>query len=517
MKDFRWIRSYGMLARVAKRGARHWVFVVGFLGLAAAVSAAFIPNLFPFLDRTGVVSTYNVSGRIDESNPFFQSLGTNGRTCATCHVAANAFGLSAEDVRERFSSTDGSDPLFATFDGANCPNFVSGDRGAHSLLLRHGLIRIGLAVPANAQYTISAVSDPYGCALVTDPTTGQQTASVYRRPLPTTNLGFLSTVMFDGRETILPLNNSATFHANLVTDLMHQAVDATTGHAQATTPPTVEQQTAIVDFELGLFSAQVFDNQAGSLSADGAQGGPVSVSQQAYYPGINDSLGGDPNGNAFNPTVFTLFAPWANSPAGEDQFSGARAEVRRHIAAGEVIFNSHPLTISNVRGLNDNSALAKTLGTSVPIPPFQGFCTSCHDTPNVGNHSLPLPLDIGTGHDMAKESDPLIANAVSQLSFPDVPVFEITGCPDPFAAPGQQAAPYTFYTTDPGTGLITGLCSDVNRTKGPILRGLAARAPYFHNGAARNLRELVEFYNQRFQMNLTEGEKSDLIAFLNSL
>jgi cytochrome c peroxidase len=57
----------------------------------------------------------------------------------------------------------------------------------------------------------------------------------------------------------------------------------------------------------------------------------------------------------------------------------------------------------------------------------------------------------------------------------------------------------------------------VNRGKGPILRGLAARAPYFHNGAAANLEELVDFYNERFQMNFTEKQKKELIAFLNSL
>jgi cytochrome c peroxidase len=74
-----------------------------------------------------------------------------------------------------------------------------------------------------------------------------------------------------------------------------------------------------------------------------------------------------------------------------------------------------------------------------------------------------------------------------------------------------------IYTTDPGKGLISGLCSDVSRTKGPILRGLASRAPYFHNGAARDLSELLEFYNQRFQMNLTTEEKDELTAFLNAL
>jgi len=65
--------------------------------------------------------------------------------------------------------------------------------------------------------------------------------------------------------------------------------------------------------------------------------------------------------------------------------------------------------------------------------------------------------------------------------------------------------------------LISGKCIDVNRGKGPILRGLAARAPYFHNGAAANLQQLVDFYNERFQMDFTAEQKGDLIAFLNSL
>jgi len=63
---------------------------------------------------------------------------------------------------------------------------------------------------------------------------------------------------------------------------------------------------------------------------------------------------------------------------------------------------------------------------------------------------------------------------------------------------------------------VTGRCSDFNRGKGPVLRGLAARAPYFHNGSAANLQELVNFYDRRFNMQLTEEQKSDLVAFLNS-
>ena len=96
---------------------------------------------------------------------------------------------------------------------------------------------------------------------------------------------------------------------------------------------------------------------------------------------------------------------------------------------------------------------------------------------------------------------------------PNLPVYLISGCPNPFAAD----VPESFYTSDPGKALISGQCSDFNRIKGPVLRGLAARAPYFHNGAAANLREVVNFYDQRFSMQLTEEQKSALVAFLNSL
>jgi cytochrome c peroxidase len=50
-----------------------------------------------------------------------------------------------------------------------------------------------------------------------------------------------------------------------------------------------------------------------------------------------------------------------------------------------------------------------------------------------------------------------------------------------------------------------------------MLRGLAARAPYFHNGSAATLKEAVEFYNIRFSIGLTHHEIADLAAFLSAL
>lgn len=499
------------------RSRRILFVLLSFATLSAGAAVfEFIPNLTPFPDRSGAVATYNTTGAINEQNPFFQSLGTNGRSCATCHQPDQAFSLSAAGARLVYARTHGSDPLFAAVDGANCPTNTSTDASAHSLLLEKGLIRIGLTPPANAQFTISVVHDPYGCAITYDPNTGAPIVSVYRRPIPATNLRFLSAVMFDGRETLHPLNNPNTFQANLAYDLTDQAQGAVMGHAQGAVVPTPQQLAAIVQFESGLSTAQVFDNLAGSLSAGPASGGPLTLSSQKYSPGVNDPLSGSPLGINFNQNAFSLYTAWENLPA-PPAFpwslldpAAAGNQKKREIAAGEKIFNTSPLIITGVRGLNDNASL----GSPASIT---GTCTTCHNTPNVGNHSVALPLDIGVSRQPGYETNPAIIAALQQLSAPDLPVYEIRGCPDPQAAPQNPGATVTFYTSDPGKALITGLCSDVNRGKGPILRGLAARAPYFHNGAAANLEELVSFYNQRFQMNLTAEQQKDLVAFLNSL
>jgi hypothetical protein len=487
------------------RSARYRVVypLLVFASVGAIAAVVVIPNLKHFQDKTGAVATFNTGGDIDKSNAFFQSLGTNGRSCGTCHQADQAFSISAKSVREVYERTHGEDPLFAAVDGANCPTNTSTDRAAHSLLLERGLIRIGINMPVSPQFTIAVVHDPYGCAITNDPKTGLPVVSVYRRPLPTTNLRYLSTVMFDGRETLMPLNNAKTIENNMNFDLADTATSAVVTHAQGVAP-SAATLSEIVKFVLGFSTAQIRDNRAGSLEAHGAGGGPEALSAESYYPGSNDALGGDPTGEKFSPSAFSLYTAWEN--AGGHDYGDDQAEARAEIAAGEKLFNTLPVTITGVRGLNDNAAL----GSPASIT---GTCTTCHDTPNVGNHSVALPLDISTSRQAGYETNPAIVAGLKELSAPDLPVYEIRGCPDPLN-PGKTV---NYYTSDPGKGLITGLCADVNRGKGPILRGLAARAPYFHNGAAANLDELVNFYNLRFQMDLTDKQKKELIAFLNSL
>lgn len=449
------------------------ILAIGTVGQARA-DADGRPMLV-YENAAGLMGTFSTHGALDPQNPFFQDLGSNGRRCVSCHAPDSAWTITPQHVQRRFLATHGNDPIFHNTDGSVCegatPQTMAEERQAYRLLLTRGLIRVGLNVPSGAEFIIDSVSDPNGCA------PASTDASLYRRPLPAANLKFVSAVMWDGRES------SAT--STIYDDLVQQAIDATLGHAQAAVPPTPEQARAIVDFETSVFAAQMRDRVAGGLDSDQASGGPAALSAQPFFIGINDPVGMNPANAAFDSRAFTIFNPWA-AHAGPD--GEMVAEARRAIARGEAIFDTRPIAISGVAGLN-NTTFAS--GVSVGDH-YVGTCSTCHDSPNAGSHSIKAPLDIGV-------ADP--ANA------PYLPVYTLRNI-----ATGD-----TVSTTDPGRAMITGKWADVGRFKGPVLRALAARAPYFHNGSAMTLADVVDFYDKRFTMGLTPQERADLIAFLNSL
>jgi cytochrome c peroxidase len=225
-------------------------------------------------------------------HPFFLDLGANGRRCVTCYQPDNNMSVSAAGVQARFEATDGTDPIFRTNDGSNSPladvSTVDARRRAYSMLLTKGLIRVGLPIPTDGEFELAEVHDPYGYAGNNE--NGNE-RSLFRRPLPATNLTFLSTVMWDGRETIEKGSASA-----IQFDLTHQSNAATQGHAQAPAPIDQGTREQIVAYEMGLYTAQVFDDRAGMLHAAHANGGPEALSDQPFIFGENDPLGCDPMG-----------------------------------------------------------------------------------------------------------------------------------------------------------------------------------------------------------------------------
>src|SRR5580700_8855847 len=89
--------------------------------LTAVASGQSLPNLFPLPNRSGLLETYNVNNApISLTGAFFQSLGTNGRSCASCHLPTEGWSVSASEVQLRFLLTQGLDPIFRTNDGSNC-------------------------------------------------------------------------------------------------------------------------------------------------------------------------------------------------------------------------------------------------------------------------------------------------------------------------------------------------------------------------------------------------------------
>ncbi|MGH9573850.1 MAG: hypothetical protein ACRD40_10010 [Candidatus Acidiferrales bacterium] len=469
------------------------IFCVGALGLAASLSVlstagapdrnggANSSHALQFPDRSGEFETISTSGSIDFRNPFFQSLGTNGRSCATCHQPSAGWTVTPESVRERFDTSHGTDPIFRPIDGATCSSddisTVQARREAYKLLLTKGLVRIALGVPDGADFIITGVDTPYACNDLV-------TASVYRRPLPATNLKFLSTVMWDGREFPVADESKPWTEAEVDVGLHQQAIDAILGHAQASHSPSAEEVDRIVDFEKSLFTAQTIVKKAGSLREAGAVGGPNDLPRQTFFLGINDPLGGNPTGAPFNPNVFNIFKNWIDiQNRNYDEFT----KRRESIARGEVLFNTHAIAISGVAGLND-VPLADGRVHAV----IEGSCSTCHSSPGAGDHSLPAPLNIG------------ISDATRRTT--DLPLFTIL-C--------NSGA--VVQTTDPGRALVTGKCADIGKFKGPTLRGLAARGPYFHNGMAATLKDVVDFYQERFNLGFSDQEQRDLVNFLKSL
>src|SRR4051794_33212930 len=211
-------------------------------GLRRETLPATIPADGTSPDPSGGVGFHSDAGRVSTDpragNAFFRPLGANGRSCGTCHQPSQGMGLGAAAVRHRFRlyGAEG-DPLFAPVDGADCPNRVPPSEtrsprppagrqqrpaldsaGARSLLLRYGLFRVFLPVPANADYTVAIVprDDPTGCnpapAYARDPAHPEtRIVSVYRRPLISANLAFAT-------ETELPPADPAQTSGNIMWD-----------------------------------------------------------------------------------------------------------------------------------------------------------------------------------------------------------------------------------------------------------------------------------------------------------
>lgn len=154
---------------------------------------------------------------------------------------------------------------------------------------------------------------------------------------------------------------------------------------------------------------------------------------------------------------FDLFDAWIDSPVPS----------RRQIARGQELFNS-----------------VNSGGRS---------CNGCHNSANNGTNINNTLFDTGT--------------ASAEARTPDLPLYTIR----------NRATGEVRQLTDTGAGNVTGLWKDLGRFKTPTMRALSARAPYFHNGSAQTLEDVVRHYERFLGFVFTDEEREDLVAFMKAL
>ena len=464
-----------------------------------------MPATLTYDNERGRVSVLNAAGRIDtRGHPFFEPLGTNGRACVTCHQPADGMSISVATLRQRWDLTQGRDPVFAAVDGSNCPNLPQQARASHSLLLDRGLFRIFLPWPPRSrsggvitpEFTIEVVRDPTGCN--TDPVLGlqspQPTISVFRRPRVVGNLKYVTQAdriampfeVKSGEPLDTDPDTGARVSMNLMADsreatLKTQAVSAAQGHLQVQGAVSPERLRRIVDFESQLYVAQSFDRKAGELAAPGSPPGLGPAAMQREAPGVLR--------NGATQSLMMDFSAWLPGSGGKsDEQSAFRASVAR----GASLVQTRTIWVKDVYNFN-------TLGVGNPQ---KRNCVGCHNMAMTGMDVAPGYMDLGT------------ANWPHAEPADDLPLFKLT------CAATARPHPYlgrVIYPHDPGRALITGRCREIGAITMQQFRGLAARAPYFSNGSARTLRDVIDTYDRRFDMRLTEQEKQDMVNFLGVL
>src|SRR4051812_26596198 len=133
----------------------------------------------------GMAETVHSTGAIDRSNPFFQALGANLRTCETCHSSAQGWTMTAAANLRLFAQTQGLAPLFMVHDAGGSPtadisNIRARWEAFGSTTVLRGLIRFTRNISPLAEFKVQSVVDPYGVSTLTS-------VSSFRRPSPTAN------------------------------------------------------------------------------------------------------------------------------------------------------------------------------------------------------------------------------------------------------------------------------------------------------------------------------------------
>jgi cytochrome c peroxidase len=423
---------------------------------------------------------------------FSQALpGSNGRSCATCHVLDEATALSVENVEARLAANP-NDPLFHPLD--------ADDPDAAELTFEHlrkGLIRVTLPLPDKMD-----VVDLEG-RVVTPP---DRKIFVWRSVPSIANTAGTGPFQLDGRET----------------DLEGQAQSALTAHSEGPTLPRA-QLARIARFEGEQFSS-VRALVVGTLLELGVPRHLIPVPERTLQLSAAERRG---------LTVYEAACAACHGGASTQQIVNRAVHDGLFFEldpAGNVIFDVPPgqgpvprLVPHSGEFLNIGIGLMSGYGQMGAIPSF-------NDSVELPRYRFRFYRD-GSRRQKLVDLPPIPVTASGDLD--DItPALDERGAPIVGPSLGTQ-----LFSTDPGRAAITGDPLDFEAFDVPQLRGLAHTAPYFHDNLAGSLREVVDVYS-RFILpfllplqlpqhppelpgfpaeSLSPADKDDLIAFLRRL
>jgi cytochrome c peroxidase len=357
---------------------------------------------------------------------------TNGRACATCHVASDHRALTPQHVTALYQANP-HDELF---------NAIDADDPAAAVLtfdhLKAGLVRVTIKLADNLD-----VIDGAGNVV----TNAARTISVWRGVPTIENVAYTAPYQYDGRAPSLQVQANAALHA----------------HSQISHEPSAEVLQQIASFEQTVFSSDDAEDVAEAL-AHGQTPAPLDLhlpagsdaaAGQAVFQSVCAKCHGSPTTNVIvDRPVFDSFFPV--------QHADGTIDVGGFLPTGIAVPTTfrHDLTpehegtlgISAIAMLGQLGALPNPSGLSLPQYRIRFYTSAARTQPLVD--MPPLPPGIG---------------------------------------PSLVAQPFSV---DPGRAIVSGDPYDWEGFDVPQLRGVAKTAPYFHDGSAPDLHALLDEYSR---------------------
>jgi cytochrome c peroxidase len=424
--------------------------------------------------------------------------GTNGRSCATCHVREEHTSLHPENVAARLAA-DPTDPLFNPID-ADDPTAAE-PTYEH---LKKGLIRVVITLPDNMDLI------DFDGNVVTGP---DRSVQVWRAVPTVENTALTAPYQYDGRKATL----------------QEQAQGAITAHSQG---PKVSKKDldAIAEFQKDQFTSKRAEIVAKQLE----HGVPVEdIVPPEVYMKLTDA-------QARGRDVYNIACEACHGGATTLQVTNRQVHDLAFVklkddGTGNVLFDTSvqpPKAVLNPQPHNE------FLNVGFANISYLGQIYGDLFGPRF-NKDVPLPQYRYRFYKDKKRKVKLV----------DLPPVPVTASGNPFdlqAALDENGAPIVgpnflpqLFSTDPGRAAITGNPADFEAFDVPALRGIANTAPYFHDNSAETLKDAIDLYSRFilpffgtalnlpanlppedgsfFPESLSPQQKSDLIEFLQVL